>query len=339
MAAQPQDKPPATVLSALADWKKSPGGGGTLDAQTASPVRRRRAGTRCRRGCEPGASSARAQPAVPWSPSGEGGESGRDPSLEAAAASRAGCRARRRPQQRAGGLGVRLRGRAALGSAARPLSRPAAAEPGCFEWERVRWGWGRYLWMCCLSWLRMVRAPTPPPAPPLAPAPPLLCQPSKGGERRHPAARAATACAFRETRAGLSAGFYLFILFKGRVSHCTPWTRLESDAACPGRILDEKERLSWERVPRAIPCALPLELGALQPPWEPRKALQGPGTRGWWLRNSTPHNAQNWTSWCVVRGDPSSGYAEILPWSYCFATWVWGKRTSLESGGDPGQLG
>lgn len=117
-------------------------------------------------------------------------------------------------------------------------------------------------------------------APPLAPAPPLLCQPSKGGERRHPAARAATACAFRETRAGLSAGFYLFILFKGRVSHCTPWTRLESDPACPGRILDEKERLSWERVPRAIPCALPLELGALQPPWEPREALQGPGTRG-----------------------------------------------------------
>lgn len=34
--------------------------------------------------------------------------------------------------------------------------------------------------------------PPPPPAPPPAPAPPLLCQPSEGGERRHPAARAAT---------------------------------------------------------------------------------------------------------------------------------------------------
>lgn len=124
------------------------GWGGTPDAQTASPVRRRRTGTKCRRGCEPGASSARAQPAVPWSPGGEGGESGRDPSLEAAAASRADCRAR----QPAGGLGrapvglgwVGL-GCAALRSAARPLSRPAAAEPRCFEWERVRWGRGRYL--------------------------------------------------------------------------------------------------------------------------------------------------------------------------------------------------
>lgn len=39
------------------------------------------------------------------------------------------------------------------------------------------------------------RSPPPPsaPAPPPAPAPPLLCQPSEGGERRHPAARAATA--------------------------------------------------------------------------------------------------------------------------------------------------
>lgn len=100
--------------------------------------------------------------------------------------------------------------------------------------------------MCCLSWLGMVCAPNhpPSPAPPPAPAPPLLCQPSKGRERRHPAAPAATACAFRETGAGLSAGFYLFILFKGRVSHCTPWTRVESDPARPGRILDERERIS-----------------------------------------------------------------------------------------------
>lgn len=121
------------------------GWGRTPDAQTASPVRRRRAGTRCRRGIEPGASSARAQPAVPWSPR-RGGRG-----VQARPLPGSGSRLPRGLQGSAAGgrtgacaCGAGL-GCAALRSAARPPSRPAAAEPGCFEWERVRWGRGRYL--------------------------------------------------------------------------------------------------------------------------------------------------------------------------------------------------
>lgn len=61
--------------------KKTPGEGGTPNAQSALPVRRQIAATRCCRRCGPRAPSARAQPGVPWSPRGkEGAVPGETPS-------------------------------------------------------------------------------------------------------------------------------------------------------------------------------------------------------------------------------------------------------------------
>ncbi|XP_042768016.1 uncharacterized protein LOC122204551 [Panthera leo] len=70
---------------------------------------------------------------------------------------------------------------------------------------------------------------------------------------------------------------------EGRVSHCTPWTRLEFDPACPGRIRDEKERLSLDAV--AFPGTSPQgrSLRSFPGTWRAAAALgtsQGPpGTR------------------------------------------------------------
>lgn len=77
----------------------------------------------------------------------------------------------------------------------------------------------------------------PPPAPPPAPAPPLLCQPNEGGERRHPAAPAATAVSVSGNPSGARRWFYLFILFKGGGS--LAWHTL--------LMLGVPPCLSWER--------------------------------------------------------------------------------------------
>lgn len=58
--------------------------------------------------------------------------------------------------------------------------------------------------------------------------------------------------------------------------------------------------LSPGRVPRAVPCALSLELVALQPPWEPPETLRGVGKslcvcRGASFLISRPHTVV----WCV----------------------------------------
>ena len=68
----------------------------------------------------------------------------------------------------------------------------------------------------CLGsgWFALPLHPRPP-APPPAPAPPLLCQPNEGGERRHPAAPAATAVSVSGNPSRARRWFYLFILFKG----------------------------------------------------------------------------------------------------------------------------
>lgn len=120
--------------------------------------------------------------------------------------------------------------------------------------------------------------PTPPPAPARAPAPPLLGQPSEGGERRHPAAGAATAVRVSGERGYLLASMYLFFLKGG--SGATPLApRLECHPARPARMLDERgERfrtlaLSRDRVRRA----LPVRFAWNSEPWKPRKGLRGRG--------------------------------------------------------------
>lgn len=68
-------------------------------------------------------------------PRERGGSPGRDPFSEAVAAPLAGCEA---------GLPGESAGQGGAGPP-RPPSRPVAAAPGGFKWERVRWGWGPYL--------------------------------------------------------------------------------------------------------------------------------------------------------------------------------------------------
>ena len=78
--------------------------------------------------------------------------------------------------------------------------------------------------------------------------------------------------------------------------------------------------LSPGRVPRAIPCALSLELAALQPPWEPPETLQGVGKSLCVCRGasflsfliSRPHTMV----WCVCPwGTKLWARREILPWT------------------------
>ena len=130
----------------------------------------------------------------------------------------------------------------------------ACSEPPCgrgaggFEWERVRWGWGRYLWMCCLSWLRMVRAPPSPPHPqhPLRLLLlPSCVSPTKAGSADTQPPRQRPLWAFRETRAERGAGsIYLFFLKAGGVLRGTPCSCWECLPACPGSVRDEKRRHS-----------------------------------------------------------------------------------------------
>lgn len=127
----------------------------------------------------------------------------------------------------------------------------------------------------------------PPPAPPPAPAPPLLCQPSKGGERRHPAAPAATAVRLSGNRSRAKRWLlFIYSFLKGgsRTAHLgRVWN---STLPALGEFGMRRKGSPWtlslspKRVLKAVPCALSLGLGAPQPLWEPRKALRGPGKRG-----------------------------------------------------------
>lgn len=137
----------APRCSAVAQTRKVPGDEGTQDVLTALPVRRQITGTRCCRRCGPRAPNARAQPAAPWSSSREGEHSRVRPLLGSCSHLPRGLRGlgggRRRDSQRA--RAERAPAGQGCAEPPRPLSRPEASEPGCFEWERVPSGWGRYL--------------------------------------------------------------------------------------------------------------------------------------------------------------------------------------------------
>lgn len=200
------------ALFAVAQVLEAEFPGGTQDAQAALPVRRYRAGTRCHRGGGPGTRGAGAPPAVPWSPwRGPRGVSGKTPpwkrwlppALTAVAP-------RRRP---AGGLGRAphetglCRGRRrGFGASARPPSWSALNGSACA-------GGGGVICECaaCLGWGWF--ALPPPPTPLQLLLLPSRVSPAEAGSADIQPPLQRQRCALRETRAGLCAGFYLFILF------------------------------------------------------------------------------------------------------------------------------
>lgn len=106
----------------------------------------------------------------------------------------------------------------------------------------------------------------------------------------------------------------------------TPCSRWECLPACPGGVRDEKLRISPDA--GAFPGTRPrastpsLELGALQPPWEPRKTFREWGRvcvwGGWgeFLNLKTPHSDLGNQTLGAQRDSP----VELI----CLASWVWG---------------
>lgn len=230
------------ALSFGAKTSKAPGGRGTQGAHTALPVRRRTAATRCRRRCGPRAPSARAPPSVPWSPGGDASGEGWAAGLPARACGACACGAGRR-------------------GPARPRSGSAAAEPGGFEWERVRRG-GGVICECAAylgsGWLALQ---PPPPQHTLR----LLLLPSCVGPGEAGSADARPRSAWRA--AGLPADRSSFFL-KGEsgATHLARVWNAILPALSEGRMTRKSasrtRALSPERVPRASPCVLFPEPGA-----------------------------------------------------------------------------
>lgn len=134
--------------------------------------------------------------------------------------------------------------------------------------------------MCCLSWLGMVRAPTPtpPPAPPPASAPPLPGQPSEGGECRHPA----TPGSHRGARFGeqgyLLASICLFLLKGG--SGATHLARVWNAILLALRECRTRRQSSpglWRFFWNESPGPFPVRFAWSSEPRKPRKGLQGLG--------------------------------------------------------------